>query len=106
MAAEAITHGETVRADIEHVEVSRKADPARELAFFCRMRGLKVKEIVRPGDGQPLPAEVVLHGLTVEREGFYDIRNALIASNGRIEVTVDDRSEVVPVREVLSSFSY
>jgi len=97
MAAAAITHGETVRADLQRVEVSRKFDLQRPLVFFCQMRDLTVNEIVWPGDGQRLPEDVMLHGLTVEREGVYDIRNALITSNGRIEVTVDGESRVIPV---------
>lgn len=94
MAANAITHGQTVRADLENVEVSTKAY-SRDLVFFCRLRGLRVNQTVRLGDGGPLPREVVLHGLAVTREGFYHIRNALLTSNGQIEVAVDDQSAVV-----------
>ncbi|HEV8355225.1 MAG TPA: hypothetical protein VGQ17_00490 [Gemmatimonadales bacterium] len=99
MARDAITHGQTVRADIEHVEVSRKFH-GKELVFFCGIQGLRVRETVRPGDGHPLPDEVAVTGLAVEREGLYNVRNALISSNGRIEVTLDDRSRVVPVNRL------
>jgi hypothetical protein len=95
MAAGAITHGQAVRADIEQVEVSTKAG-AMPLVYFCALRGLRVSETIRPGDGGPLPADVAVAGLAVEREGMYDVRNALISSNGRIEITLDERSSVVP----------
>jgi hypothetical protein len=99
MATSAITHGQTVRADIEHVEVSTKVH-AQALVFFCGIQGVKVSETLRPGDGQPLPNEVALTGLSVDREGFYNIRNALITSNGKIEVTLDERSRVVPTNRI------
>ncbi|MBI4420047.1 MAG: hypothetical protein HY560_04410 [Gemmatimonadetes bacterium] len=93
LAASAITHGQAVRADLSYVEVSRKVYP-RELVFFCRMRGLRINETIVPGDGDPLPPAVVVRGLAVDTEGFYNIRNALIISNGRIEVIVDGESKV------------
>jgi hypothetical protein len=95
LAGHAITHGQTVRGDIERVEVSGKI-LSRMLLFFCHMRGVRIRHQVQPGDGGTLPADVVVHGLEVEREGVYDIRNALITSNGRIEVTIDRESRVIP----------
>jgi len=96
MASSSISHGQTVRADIEHVEVSTRIF-STPLVFFCGMRGMRVAETVQPGDGGPLPAEVAVTGLVVEREGMYNIQNARISSNGRIEVTVDEQSRVVPL---------
>ncbi|HLB37026.1 MAG TPA: hypothetical protein VJL31_10680 [Gemmatimonadales bacterium] len=104
MAASTITHGQTVRADIERVEVSTKAY-ARALVYFCGIHGVKVRETVQAGDGGPLPVEVAVAGLEVDREGIYDIRNALISSNGRIQIAVDGRSRVVPARKPLMGFS-
>src|SRR6266581_740835 len=91
MATSSITHGQSVRADIERVEVSARAYP-KELVFFCGIRNVKVRKTLEPGDGGPLPAEVSVTGLAVDGEGLYDIRNALIRSNGRIEVTIDSES--------------
>jgi len=93
-----------VRADIERVEVSTKAY-ARALVYFCGIHGVKVRETVQAGDGGPLPVEVAVAGLEVDREGIYDIRNALISSNGRIQIAVDGRSRVVPARKPLMGFS-
>lgn len=95
MTSSAISHGQTVRADIERVEVSTKAY-ARALVFFCGIHGVRVRETVRAGDGGPLPPQVALKGLSVDHEGIYDIKNALITSNGRIEIAVDEKSSVVP----------
>jgi hypothetical protein len=103
MAASAITHGQTVRADIERVEVSTKAY-AKALVYFCGIHGVRIRETVRPGDGGPLPADVALAGLDVDGEGFYDIRNALISSNGRIQIALDDQSRVVPRAKSLLGF--
>src|ERR1043166_3336911 len=104
MGASAVSHGQTVRADINRVEVSTKM-LARPLVYFCSMRGLRVREAVRLGDGGPLPPEVTIAGLSVEREGFYDIRNALVSSNGRVEVTLDEQSSVTPVQRLPFSLS-
>ena len=103
MAASAISHGQTVRADIERVEVSTKAY-AKALVYFCGIHGVRVRETVEAGDGGPLPSEVAVTGLTVEREGTYDIQNALISSNGRIQVTLDDRSRVVARPKTVMGF--
>lgn len=103
MAASSITHGQTVRADIERVEVSTKAY-ARALVYFCAIHGVKVRETVQAGDGGPLPAEVAVLGFEVDREGVYDIRNALITSNGRIQIALDQQSRVVARPKPLMGF--
>lgn len=95
MTSSAISHGQTVRADIERVEVSTKAY-AKALVFFCGIHGVRVRETVRARDGEPLPPQVAVKGLSVDHEGIYDIKNALITSNGRIEIAVDEKSTVVP----------
>ena len=103
MAASAVTHGQEVRADIERVEVSTKSY-AKPLVYFCRVADLRVRQTVRPGDGTALPAEVQVSGLTVDGEGFYDIHNALIRSNGRIQVVLDEKSRVVARPRSLMAF--
>jgi hypothetical protein len=104
MNARAISHGQTVRADIEHVEVSAKMR-AEHLVHFCGLRGVKVHETIAAGDGGPLPAEVVVNGLEVEREGVYDIQNALVSSNGKIDITIDNQSKVTPSRGIFSKLA-
>ena len=97
MTAKSITHEQAVRADFDHVEVSARGG-VRELVYFCTMSPLVVRETIQAGDGAPLPLEVVVQGLNVEREGLYDVRNALIRSNGRIELVIDEKTTVTPTR--------
>jgi len=103
MVASNISHGQEVRADIERVEVSTKSY-AKPLVYFCGVSGVRVRETVQSGDGRPLPATVDVTGLTVDGEGFYDIHNALIRSNGRIQVVLDEASRVVARPRSLMAF--
>ena len=64
------------------------------MLYFCSVRDVAIRETVEPGDGRPLPVEVAVEGFEVARDGVYDIRNALISSNGKISVVVDERSRV------------
>ena len=50
-------------------------------------------------------AEVVVNGLEVEREGVYDIQNALVSSNGKIDITIDNESKVTPSRGIFSKLA-
>lgn len=100
MGGKAMSHGQTVRADVAHLRIASNLDGVATL-YFCNMRELAIREMLEPGDGLPLPADVEVEGLEVERDGIYDIRNALITSNGRISMKVDGRSRVE-----LSPFEY
>ncbi len=93
MGGKAMTHGQTVRADLARLRVSSSVGGI-PLLYFCNLRDLAIRELIDPGDGGPLPAEVAVEGLDVEEDGIYDIRNAVISSNGRISVIVDERSKV------------
>lgn len=94
MADSAITHGQTVRGDVERVSVAVGSDTP--LVFFCGVRRVTVRRTIEAGDGAPLPDDVVMEGLEVDTEGTYDIRNALITSNGRVVVSIDALSTVTP----------
>jgi hypothetical protein len=72
------------------------AVPNTGAIFFCTMGPIRIREVLNPGDGNPLPVEVVLEGLTVPEPGTYDILNALIHSNGALRVRVDSATQVVP----------
>lgn len=93
MGKRAITHGQTVRADLARLRVSSNVE-GMPLLYFCSVRDIEIREMVEAGDGTPLPVEVEVEGFEVERDGVYDILNALISSNGRISVIVDERSRV------------
>jgi hypothetical protein len=98
-----IAHGDVVRADVDNVRVEVGAAaslafwrPLRQDAeiFFCNIGPIRIRERLRAGDREPLPMGVDVEGIEVESSGRYDLVNALIRSNGRIEVVVDRETTV------------
>jgi len=65
--------------------------------YFCTMGPIRVREVMVPGDGGPLPSNVVVEGLEVASGGSYDLLNVLVQSNGDLRLVVDDATRVVPV---------
>jgi hypothetical protein len=103
MAEAAIGHGQEVRADLPGIRVTAEManwrsapEPSVGAIFFCTMGSIRVREVLALGDGRPLPVEVVLEGLVVPGPGTYDILNALVHSNGSLQVRVDSATQVVP----------
>ncbi len=103
MEGQNMTHGKTIRADISNVRVgesiiqSGKTHTKETTVFFCDIGEIGVKETIRDGDDGRLPDDVSVQGLVVDHFGFFDLKNVLISSNGTINVTVDEKSELVPV---------
>ena len=102
MAEATIRHGQEVRADLPGIRVmAHMADwrsapePRVGIVFFCTMGSIRVREVLEPGDGRPLPHEVILEGLAVPEPGTYDVLNALVHSNGSLRVRVDSATRVV-----------
>jgi hypothetical protein len=102
MVEAAIGHGQEVRADLPGIRITADADGWRTTAehqrgviFFCTMGAIKVREVLASGDGQPLPTEAVVEGLVVPQPGTYDILNALIHSNGALQLRVDSATHIV-----------
>jgi hypothetical protein len=98
-----IRHGEEVRADLPGIRITADADgwrttgeAQRGIIFFCTMGAIKVHQVLAQGDGQPLPTEAVVEGLVVPQPGTYDILNALIHSNGALQLRVDSVTQIVP----------
>ena len=60
------------------------------------MGPIGVREVTVPGDGGPLPSDVVVEGLEVASDGSYDLLNVLVQSNGDLRLIVDDATRVVP----------
>jgi hypothetical protein len=99
-----VRHGQEIRADLPGIGVvamARDWFAARQRGkgqvFFCTMGPIRVREIVTPGDGRPLPTNVIVEGLVVPSSGTYDILNALVQSNGDLRLIVDEGTRVVPV---------
>lgn len=98
-----IGHGQEVRADLPGIRITADADgwrttaeAQRGIVFFCTMGAITVREVIAMGDGQPLPTEAVVEGLVVPQPGTYDILNAVIHSNGALQLRVDSATQIVP----------
>src|SRR5262245_45845315 len=97
-----VAHGDEVRVDVDNVRVA-VAEPVtmgfwrrpREAeVYFCNIGPLRIRERVHAGDGAALPTDATVRGFEVESSGRYHVENALIRSNGRIEVVFDDETTV------------
>lgn len=98
-----IQHGQEVRADLPGIRVTAEidgwrttAEPRGGIIFFCTMGAITVREVIASGDEHPLPTEVVVEGLVVPQPGTYDIINALVHSNGALQLRVDSATRIVP----------
>src|SRR5882724_2817852 len=99
-----VQHGQEIRADLAGIRVigltrnwftprdERKGD-----ILFCTMGPIRVRQVTIPGDGRPLPTNVVVEGLVVPSSGTYDLLDALVQSNGDLRLIVDDATKVVLV---------
>ena len=107
-----LRHGQEVRADLPGIRITADADgwrtpPAQQrgIVFFCTMGAIKIREVIAPGDEAPLPTEAVVEGLVVPYSGTYDILNALIHSNGKLQLKIDSATRIVPrARETAESW--
>jgi hypothetical protein len=96
-----VRHGQEIRADLPGIGVVAMArdwfaarPSGKGEVFFCTMGPIRVREIVTPGDGRPLPTNAIVEGLVVPRTGTYDILNALVQSNGDLRLIVDEATRV------------
>jgi len=103
MVEAAMRHGQEVRADLPGIRITADADgwrtpPAQQrgIVFFCTMGAIRIHEVIAPGDEAPLPTEAVVEGLVVPYSGTYDIFNALIHSNGKLQLKIDSATRIVP----------
>ena len=99
-----VQHGQEIRADLPGVGVMAMArdwftarHKGKGELFFCTMGPIRVREVTTPGDGRPLPTDVIVEGLEVASGGTYDLLNVLVQSNGDLRLIVDDATRVVPV---------
>jgi len=102
MAQAEVRHGQEIRADLPGIRVvamSRHWFTGRPNGnaevFFCTMEPIQVRETTIPGDGGPLPSNVIVEGLEIAADGTYDLRNVLVQSNGDLRVIMDGASQVV-----------
>jgi hypothetical protein len=102
MSQAEVRHGQEIRADLPGIRVGAMGrnwfigKVNRGEVFFCTMGPITIRETTTPGDGGPLPSNVVVEGLEVPAEGTYDLRDVLIQSNGDLRVIMDGASRVEP----------
>jgi hypothetical protein len=104
MAQAKVEHGQEIRADLPGIGVTAIArdwfttrHKGKGEVYFCTMGPIGVREVTVPGDGGPLPSDVVIEGLEVAGGGSYDLLNVLVQSNGDLRLIVDDATRVVLV---------
>jgi hypothetical protein len=57
--------------------------------YFCPMQTLQILEVVANGDGESIPMQAKVEGLSVPatyKPGFYNLRNVNVTSNGTMLV--------------------
>jgi hypothetical protein len=103
MSQAEVRHGQEIRADLPGIRVEAmgrnwfSGKPSRNgVVFFCTMGPITVRETTAPGDGGPLPSNVILEGLEIPAEGTYDLKDVLVQSNGDLRVIIDGNSRVEP----------
>jgi hypothetical protein len=99
-----VHHGQEIRADLPGIRVTAMSrnwftgrPTGKAEVFFCTMGPIRLRETTSPGDGGPLPGNVVVEGLEVPSEGTYDLLDVLVQSNGDLRLVVDGATRVVPV---------
>jgi hypothetical protein len=104
MAQAKVQHGQEIRADLPGIGVIAMArdwftarHKGKGEVYFCTMGPIRVRKVTVPGDGGPLPSDVVVEGLEVASVGSYDLLNVLVQSNGDLRLVVDDATRVVPL---------
>ena len=104
MAQAKVEHGQEIRADLPGIGVTTMArdwftarHKGKGEVYFCTMGPIRVRKVTIPGDGRPLPTNVIVEGLVVPGSGTYDVLDALVQSNGDLRLIVDDATLVVPV---------
>jgi len=87
MKEERLTHGETVTANLSPVRLENAY--GKMVMYFCPMKNIEVIETVTNGDGETIPAEAKVEGLTIPenfKAGFYNLKNVTLSSNGTMQV--------------------
>lgn len=93
MEKEKMSHGESVRANLSPVRLEMSRDSV--VMYFCPMEKLVVLEVMSEGDGDSIPAEAKLEGLTVPshfKPGLYELENIELSSNGVIQVKATEKT--------------
>src|ERR1700730_3990029 len=87
MKEEKLSHGGTVTANLSPVRLDM--DHGEVVMYVCPMQTLQVLKVIAEGDGNSIPMQAKIEGLSVPsdyKSGFYSLKNVELTSNGTIQV--------------------
>jgi hypothetical protein len=93
MKEEKMSHGGTVKANLSPVRLDM--DHGAVVMYFCPMKNLQILETVAQGDGNSIPIQAIIEGLSVPagyKSGIYDLENIELTSNGTIQVKATEKT--------------
>ena len=93
MKEEKMSHGGTVKANLSPVRLDM--DHGAVVMYFCPMKNLQILETVAQGDGNSIPVQAIIEGLSVPadyKSGIYDLENIELTSNGTIQVKATEKT--------------
>jgi hypothetical protein len=93
MKEEKISHGGTVKANLSPVRLDM--DHGGVVMYFCPMESLQVLEVVAEGDGNNIPVQAKIEGLSVPagyKSGLYELENIELTSNATILVKATEKT--------------
>ena len=102
MKEEKMSHGGTVKANLSPVRLDM--DHGGVVMYFCPMQRLHVLEVVAEGDGNSIPAQAKIEGLSVPadfKSGLYELENIELTSNGTIQVKATAKTSWKFIEEVM-----
>lgn len=93
MKEEKMSHGGTVKANLSPVRLDMTHGGV--VMYFCPMKNLQVLEVIAEGDGNSIPLQAKIEGLSVPadyKSGFYELDNVELSSNGTIQVKATEKT--------------
>jgi len=93
MKEEKISHGGTVMANLSPVRLDMGHDGV--VMYFCPMKSVQVLKVIAEGDGNNIPVEARIEGLSVPANytsGLYELENIELTSNGAILVKATEKT--------------
>jgi hypothetical protein len=93
MKEEKMSHGGTVTANLSPVRLDMGRDGV--VMYFCPMKSVRILEVIAEGDGNNIPAQARIEGLSVPADyssGLYELENIELTSNGTILVKATENT--------------
>ena len=97
-----MSHGGTVKANLSPVRL--EMDHGRVVMYFCPMKKVDILEIIAEGDGNNIPAEAKIEGLSIPshfKSGLYELENVELSSNGTIQVRTTEKTTWKAIEKAL-----